>query len=361
MIHSAGLFGLKNSNRDFSQEKYWGKNQFNSSFPAALLCYMGNENLPSIYIKYDPSVPEKRKFSHSKITTDEIFGVKWNSDKIYFSFEESFDQFSEVLIGKSPIDLVVATGSKGEKHVRGLEIKLTAIPDSTTVGSSEKDYGAELVIRQPTISYLAASIACAFKNRRDKLRGIFGQDLNRVDWKSENSILDTNNLNKIVEKLTLICEELSNCQTPLIVQPIWKTVGKSMELNANCLDSFVWSDLAFTQLLLSRVETKVDRPQTIDRPTRAIIWLVKMLYDCNDRRDGKIDHKAIMDALSFGTKNDKALSISGTGTNPFLACEELLRPRIKKEEIKKIILGKGIDFLSPERRFDAAIVGAFNT
>lgn len=39
----ASLFGLKNSNRDFSSKDNWGKNQFNSSFPAALACYMGKK------------------------------------------------------------------------------------------------------------------------------------------------------------------------------------------------------------------------------------------------------------------------------------------------------------------------------
>lgn len=36
--------------------------------------------------------------------------------------------------------------------------------------------------------------------------------------------------------------------------------------------------------------------------------------------------------------------------------DELLKPRIKKEEIKNIILGGGHLLLSPERRFDAALV-----
>ncbi|MDE7508683.1 MAG: HindVP family restriction endonuclease, partial [Muribaculaceae bacterium] len=37
-----GLFGQNhnNSSRNYSQEYYWGKNQFNSSFPASLVAYM---------------------------------------------------------------------------------------------------------------------------------------------------------------------------------------------------------------------------------------------------------------------------------------------------------------------------------
>lgn len=44
------FFGIKCSNRNFSKEKYWGKNQFNSSFPAALACYMRSKRLTAVYI-----------------------------------------------------------------------------------------------------------------------------------------------------------------------------------------------------------------------------------------------------------------------------------------------------------------------
>ncbi|MFR9502798.1 MAG: HindVP family restriction endonuclease, partial [Rikenellaceae bacterium] len=41
------LFGLKYSNRDFSNKDAWGKNQFNSSFPASLLVYMYSKDIDS--------------------------------------------------------------------------------------------------------------------------------------------------------------------------------------------------------------------------------------------------------------------------------------------------------------------------
>lgn len=39
-----GLFAQdhNNSNRDYSQERYWGKNQFNSSFPASLVEFVSS-------------------------------------------------------------------------------------------------------------------------------------------------------------------------------------------------------------------------------------------------------------------------------------------------------------------------------
>lgn len=37
------LFGLDKTNRDFSKKTSWGKNQFNSSFPASLCCYLASK------------------------------------------------------------------------------------------------------------------------------------------------------------------------------------------------------------------------------------------------------------------------------------------------------------------------------
>jgi site-specific DNA-cytosine methylase len=49
-MENPGLFGIRYSNRDFTQKNSWGKNQFNSSFPAALACYMSSKQLKANYI-----------------------------------------------------------------------------------------------------------------------------------------------------------------------------------------------------------------------------------------------------------------------------------------------------------------------
>lgn len=46
-----GLFGQKYSSRDYRYEDSWGKNQFNSSFPASLVAYMSSKNMsPRFYL-----------------------------------------------------------------------------------------------------------------------------------------------------------------------------------------------------------------------------------------------------------------------------------------------------------------------
>lgn len=54
----------------------------------------------------------------------------------------------------------------------------------------------------------------------------------------------------------------------------------------------------------------------------------------------------------------QAFAISGQVSYPLLHSPELTKPRIRKDELKNIILGGGQNMLSPERRFDAIIVNS---
>jgi hypothetical protein len=80
------LFGLSNSNRDFLQKDSWGKNQFNSSFPASLACYMHSIQVQPVYIKLNSSLGT----THDKISVTELFGEVPLSDKLFFAFESNF-------------------------------------------------------------------------------------------------------------------------------------------------------------------------------------------------------------------------------------------------------------------------------
>ncbi|NJK39828.1 MAG: HindVP family restriction endonuclease [Oscillatoriales cyanobacterium RM2_1_1] len=62
-IQKPRLFGLRHSNRDFAQEEAWGKNCFNSSFPASLCSYLYSRNLENIYIKLNSNL----EVEHSSI------------------------------------------------------------------------------------------------------------------------------------------------------------------------------------------------------------------------------------------------------------------------------------------------------
>ena len=345
----AELFGLGNSNRDFSKKYAWGKNQFNSSFPASLTCYMQGKDLPLIYLK----LGKQKKVIHTKIKAKKLFGLDLLSTNTYFAFEAVLNEYQPYMVGSVPrIDMVLCSENRGDmKQQIGLEVKLTAIPDTTTADLTENEYGTEIVVRPDTIVYLTMMIAKVYSNERKKLKSILSDLVKiRINWSNEEDVakhfptlketLDTILLNKIEE------------QEPLLLQPIWKTRGKTVILADNCFDVFVWSNFALTRLFVDSIN--IEKIRNVNRKARTLVWVLKMLEEFS--KTGKFDYRETIDTYTYDTKNDKAFAISGHATHTFMSSQELLKPRLKKKELKNIILGGGEKLLSPERRFDAAVI-----
>ena len=85
------LFGIKHSNRDFTKSDSWGKNQFNSSFPASLAAFLEHKGLKNVYLK----LGENLATYHDFIGTKELYGQSSLSDDIYYSFETSYLPFQQ--------------------------------------------------------------------------------------------------------------------------------------------------------------------------------------------------------------------------------------------------------------------------
>lgn len=171
-------------------------------------------------------------------------------------------------------------------------------------------------------------------------------------WEEPEEVLGC--YDKILKSILDICTYLHDKQTPLIIQPVWKTAGGKSVLAEDCLDVFVWSNLAVIQMC-NRKDSYSNKK--ITRPMRAIIWIYLMLLEYVSVY-GRFDYRRIVRLHSYNIANDKAYALSGTQTFEFLNCPELTHPRISKHEIKNIILGGGQHMLSPERRFDAVIVNS---
>lgn len=335
------LFGLKKTNRDFNSKGAWGKNQFNSSFPASLCCYLSSQEIEANYLSI-----QKNKFSHTSIPIENIFGISADSDDLYFAFESQYTPYQKYVIGALPrTDLVIQKESTGE-CLSGLEVKLTALPDNTTCHLSDGNYGGEIVVRPDTIVYLACSIASNVPEQLNKY--ILNIPIN--DWSESEQVLT--HIEEIIDLIQSIPLVLEKNQSPFLLQPIWKTQGKSPKLATQCLDVFVWSDAGFSNFI-SKIANKNSNANKITRQTRTAIWLFKMLSDI--KIYGKFNHENIINNFSYNTKNDKAFASAGNVTNQYMSCPRLENPIISKDEIKNIILGGGQNMLSPERRFDAII------
>lgn len=337
------LFGINRSNRDYTCPDTWGKNQFNSSFPAALACYLHSQNLKAVYYKADRNM--KRELSD--IGIDTLFGVDPLGDDIYFSFETQYLPYQRYVVGTIPRnDLVIL--SHGQ-CVSSVEIKLTALPDNSTCNLSEGEYASEIVVRPDTIVYLACSFIQSYDNDRTAIKAAIGDaGRNITDWTEAGNVLP--HMDEFYKAIKRMVEEKCDNQVPIIMEPVWKTEGKSPRLAENCLDVFVWSNFGMLNLFMP---TENEECRSISRHTRTMIWLFKMLFDY--AQSGRFDGNKIIDELSYNTKNDKAFASNGVRTHSIMTCAELTRPRITKGEIKKIILGGGQNLLSPERRFDAII------
>lgn len=343
-----GLFGQKYSSRDYRCEDSWGKNQFNSSFPASLVAYMGSKGIDPIFI----CTNKQNDIVHKSITAEKLLGIDPLGEDAYYDYEASYYPYEQFYTAskKEKIDLVMINRSNNAP-VSGLEVKLTTLPDNTTKSLPENEYGSEIVVRSPTILFLACSICSCYSSAKG--RAHLHEILNTIGAEIKNwSVIRevSPHYNAIKSAILMVSSELSNKQVPLIMQPIWKTDKALTDLEEQCLDVFVWSNLSVIQMALRESTTGDD----ISRNQRTIIWLYKMLWDFT--LYGKFNYTDIVNDLAYNYKTDKAFAISGKLTNPFMKCSSLTKPRISKYEIKNIILGNGQKLLRPERRFDAYLV-----
>jgi hypothetical protein len=297
------------------------------------------------------TLDKNKQVKHGKISIQNLLGINPNSDDLFYSFESIYSPYQQFVKGNLPrIDLVTQNKQSGN-CLKGLEIKLTALPDNSTCNLTDEQFGSEIVVRPDTVVYLACSIALIYKDKYQKLNQFFDPIFEKIsNWTDAENVLPF--IPRILETIDRITSANLQQQSPLLLQPIWKTEGKSPRLAKNCLDVFSWSDFAFIELFAEESRNKTDLTR-ITRQTRTLVWLFKMLYDFS--KQGYFNHLQIIDELSYNTKNDKAFAVNGGVTQPFMSCVELTKPRITKDEIKNIILGGGQNMLSPERRFDAII------
>lgn len=341
-----GLYGQKHSSRDYTNPAVWGKNQFNSSFPASLVAYMSSKGLEPVYIQADGNGGT----FHGSISATRLFGVDPLSDDAYYDFEAGFTPYECYYSGeREKIDLVMVDRSS-RLPLRGLEVKLTALPDDTTRRGDPAGYSCEIVVRPPTICFLACSVCRHYDSQRgrDRLRSLLAAVPQINHWDEADEVAER--YAAIQRAVLAVCADMRDSQSPLIVQPVWKSDARGGCLADDCLDVFVWSDLA----VLHPCFTERAPEKGINRLQRAVVWTYKMLFDFSVY--GQFDYTRIIKHQSYNTANDKAFALSGSRTLPFLRSEALSRPRIGKSEIKNIIIGGGQEFLSPERRFDAVIV-----
>lgn len=341
------LYGITNSNR--RPNELFGKNQFNSSFPVSLACYMRDNQINPVYIY----VNQDLRVETREISFDEVFNTTIPTNELRFDFESQYTPYRRYAYDEiGGIDLVV---KHNEQFLRPLEIKLTVLPDNLTSEEPEEDWGSEIVIRPASTSYCALGIFDSCQDRLPELRELFEPALYNIrDWNNHDEIL--NKKEDILNVLNTFQRTYYQRQKPFLMQPIWKTDGKNSSLRDDAFDIFIWSDFALCRTFLDR--SNVENPtrrnaNQITRTMRGSVRLAKTFYDLSTR--GRCNIEEIYTRMAFGHQTDKEFALNGKMTRHYMNSQRRINPILEKGVLTSIILNGGEKMLSPERRFDQSI------
>lgn len=342
----SGLYGIEYSNR--TVDDHWGKNCFNSSFPAAMANYMLANDIPAIYINL-AEVRGEMKVVATEIPISRVFncGDK-RPNELFFAFESVFEPYQEYSFDQiDGIDLVIK--DTNGNFLSPLEVKLTVLPDNTTYKKPEDQWGSEMVIRSATTSYCALGMFDAIKQNANQVRDLFEEACSSIQsW--DNDFEMTHKLPSLCHSIDAFQRCFYRYQKPLLMQTLWKTQGKSPLLADHAFDIVVWSDYAFSRLF---IDSSYEVANTMSRPMRATARLAKCLWELS--KSGKIRVVDIYRQMAFGNQTDKEFSIPGVKWKTYVTTPRTAQLILPKEAVNEIIEDGFIERLSPERRFDQTL------
>lgn len=343
---ASGLFGIEHTNRQDAQ--HWTKNCFNSSFPTALACYMLSNNMPAIYARLD-NVDGQLRVVCDEIPIHELFNCgKLTPSELEFDFEAKFEPYQQYAFDNiDGIDLVVK--DLNNHYLSPVEIKLTVLPTSATAKKDPSQWGSEMVIRTATTSYCALGIWNSVHEQAQAIREIFEHSCSDIGaWTNDYEMSHkTVNLCRALDNFEM---QYYNYQRPLVMEPLWKTEGQSPILSDNAFDIVVWSDFAFSRLV---IDASYEIAERMSRPMRATARMARCLWELS--KSGKINIQEIYREIAFGTQTDKELSVPGDRWRTYITTNRILSPIVPQSALNEIIMPGYIENLRPERRFDQTL------
>ena len=351
-------FGLQKTNRS-SVADLMSKNNFTTEAPLIFAMYM-DRVLHRGPVLIEATVSDQQQLTTRQIEVPlrDIFGTE--PENVRFEFEQTYQQYDRFAYHGQRHDRhanrsdVVVINSATNQPVSAFEVKLCVIPNSGTANRPHDEQSLEIVVRPPTIEQLAFSIADTYGNEgKQQLRQIIveklGGDVQGYRWSDKHFMMEhMHDIKSAVEAISLakITE-----QKPFCLTGIWRTKGQSELLESYCFDTFAWTNLAFLQLLS-------DSPSdnTISRPDRSLVWLIKALLDYTIQN--QVNFNQAHSEITFDSQTDKAGAFSGAKTYKFMNGERFNHPLISSTAINQLIPQQCMDELKPERRLDAALKNA---
>lgn len=341
-----GLFGISHSNR--TADGHWGKNCFNSSFPAATANYMFAHDVSAIYIKLD-EVDGQLNVVSTTIPIKEVFNSGARGlDDLYFSFESVYQPYQQYSFDAiDGIDLVIK--DTDGSFLSPLEVKLTVLPTSSTSNKPESEWGSELVVRSATTSYCAFGMFDSVKGHAREVREIFEDACSSIQmW--DNDYEMTHKMPQLIAAINQFERTYLTHQKPLLMQTLWKTQGQSPILSEQAFDIVIWSDYAFSRLFLDGS----DGPAfTMKRGMRASARMARCLWELG--KSGKIRVVDIYRQMAFGNQTDKEFAVGGSQWQKYVTTGRITNLALNKDVVNEIIEPGYIERLMPERRFDQTL------
>jgi len=381
-----GLYGLECSNRRGGE--HFTKNRFNSSFPMALLCYMGEKTqLSPRYLRLLAGESSVKLCVEDIAVFGEggVFKGSASCSELCFDFEAVFEPFMKFVEGdlKPRADVVVSkTNEEGARlPLRPFEVKLTVVPDHSTASKKPEEWCSEVVVRPVATQYALLSLLHALdkSGKASEARRLIEENTDDETREALEALSEgkapkeefatsprgpknadyVEKKKKIVRLADRLLEFFArnDLQTPFLLQPMWWTEGESFRLRDPTFDYVVWSDTALFYVALDRAREELD-----GRPYRAVLRLLAGFYKalCGQQKDrvSPVNLRALYTGhLTLGKQTDKDFAVNGSVSRKYLG--EVIKggPRMSKADVlgEVLIEADPAKVLKPERRLDAAL------
>jgi len=291
---------------------------------------MRDQGLSAVYLTLRDDLTVRAE----ELPISDLFNTDRPNDQLRFDFETRYEPYQPYALDDiGGIDLVVKHqgDNTDARWRRPLEVKLTVVPDNTTCDRAEVDWSPELVIRPPSTKYCALGLYDACRLRRAEIRDIF-QDVcgNFQLWNSLHEVRDKRA--DLIAALNGFQRQFRDAQRPFLIQPIWKTEGKSPSLSANAFDLFVWSDFALCRTFIDKSTGGV---ADVDRYMRASARLARVLYVLSTQERANLT--TIYTEMAYGLQTDKEFSLPGQATRAYLNTPRRVTPILPKEVVASIV------------------------
>lgn len=342
MKEAPTFYGLGSCN--LQPHEQWARENFPRTFSVALCNYLGDTGKGVNLVSYDCSGTCRVEV----VPLESIYGTKNRSSELFFDFDSLYEPHLELASGVPESDLVI----RGERSlpIGRLDMQASVIPDASTKGLLMELSGPEITFRVRNLKNLALSMASSLLKERKKALDFLDsvKDIpdDWSDWEKVSPVTDD-----IIETLDALGSSLSGCQSPFMLQSVWRSEEDGPLLAEDAMDVFVWSNFALSRLFLDSTRRSSDGSCT--RPVRCAVRLYRILQETLS--GGHPDLDLIMLETQYGIQGNREMMVNGKTTNRYMACDRLTKPAVSAQEMP-MLASKGFEsMIVPERRLDSSV------